>query len=100
MSAPASATVAAAPRITSGSGPKSCTETGCSSGSMRSISSSVRRLPWRIAKLETISDTAIPAPWRRACMRTNQFPIPASGASRTRFSISTPPIENGSVSGG
>ena len=38
-----------------------------------------------MAKLETISETAIPAPWRLACRRTNQLPIPASGASSTRL---------------
>src|SRR4051812_27412710 len=51
-------------------------------------------------KLETISDTASPAPWRRAWRRTNQLPMPASGASSTRLEISTPPISNGSVSAG
>ena len=45
----------------------------------------VRRLRWATAKLETISETASPAPWRRACRRTNQLPIPASGASTTRL---------------
>src|SRR5882757_6629096 len=53
-----------------------------------------------MAKLETISETASPAPWRLACRRTNQLPIPASGASRTRLAIGTPPISNGSVSSG
>ena len=32
-------------------------------------------------------ETARPAPWRRACRRTNQLPIPASGASSTRLAI-------------
>jgi hypothetical protein len=32
-------------------------------------------------------------------MRTNQLPMPASGASRIRFEISTGPILNGLVSG-
>ncbi len=58
----ASATVAAATRITSGSEPNSCTETAASSGWMRSISVRVRWLRWAIAKLETISETARPAP--------------------------------------
>src|SRR5271154_58364 len=34
---------------------------------------------------ETISDTAMPAPKRFACRRTNQLPIPASGARITRL---------------
>src|SRR3954471_11227436 len=67
---------------------------------MRSSSRIVFSLRWWRAKLETISDTAIPAPWRLACRRTNQLPIPASGASRTRFAIGTPPISKGSVSSG
>ena len=79
-------------RITSGSDPKSCSETTPSSGWTRSISSRVRRLPCARAKLETISETARPAPWRFAWRRTNQLPIPASGASRTRFGIRTSPI--------
>ena len=64
-SAPASATRAAAERITSGSCPNSWIETGPPSrsrGSITSSSSSVRRFSWWIAKLETISDTAKPAP--------------------------------------
>ena len=62
-------------------------------GAARSISSTVRRLRCAIAKLETISETASPAPWRCACRRTNQLPIPASGASRTRFGmLDGPPI--------
>ena len=60
---------------------------------------SVRSLRWWRPKLETISETASPAPWRRACRRTNQLPIPASGASRTRLAISHPAdLENGSES--
>src|ERR1051325_1405929 len=55
----------------------------------------VLSLRWWIAKLETISLTARPAPCRRACRRTNQFPIPASGASSTRLGTSTGPIVNG-----
>ena len=47
----------------------------------------VRSLRWWSAKLETISETASPAPWRRAWRRTNQLPIPASGASSTRLAI-------------
>ena len=43
-SAPASATIAAAERITSGSWPKSWIETGCSSGWIRSSSRRVRSL--------------------------------------------------------
>src|SRR3954453_10278061 len=42
-------------------------------------------LPLWIAWLETISETTCPAPWRRACMRMHQLPIPASGASSSRF---------------
>jgi hypothetical protein len=48
-SAPAAATVAAAPRMTSGSAPKSWTATGCSSGWIRSISRRVRSFLWLIA---------------------------------------------------
>src|SRR4051812_3356363 len=33
-------------------------------------------------------------------MRTNQLPIPASGARIARFGSSTPPMSNGSVSAG
>src|SRR5438270_9295502 len=44
-----------------------------------------------MAKLETISDTASPAPWRLAWRRTNQLPIPARGASTTRLGMGTPP---------
>ena len=62
MSAPASATTAAAERMTSGSWPKSWMATGPSSGWTRSSSVSVRSLPWWMAKLETISETASPAP--------------------------------------
>src|SRR5215208_3560537 len=51
-----------------------------------------------MAKLDTISDTARPAPWRLACRRTNQLPIPASGASTTRLGIVRPPSSQGSVS--
>ena len=64
-SAPRSATVAAAERMTSGSWPKSWIETGPparSSGWMRSSSRIVFSLRWWMAKLETISDTASPAP--------------------------------------
>src|SRR3954454_3714076 len=99
-SAPASAATAAPERITSASWPKSCTETGCSSGWMRISSRRVRSLRWCRPKLETISETASPAPWRFACRRTNQLPIPASGASRTRLAIGTPPISKGSVRAG
>src|SRR3954449_5574522 len=67
---------------------------------MRSSSRIVRSLRWWMAKLEPISETASPAPWRLACRRTNQLPIPARGASRTRLGISTSPIRKGSVSGG
>ena len=94
------ATVAAASRITAGSEPKSWIETGPSSGWMRSISVTVRRLRWATAKLETISETASPAPYRCACRRTNQFPIPASGASSTRLGMSTSAMRNGDASGG
>ena len=64
-SAPASATVAAAERMTSGSWPNSCTATGPparSVGWMRSISPTVFSLRWWTPKLDTISDTASPAP--------------------------------------
>src|SRR3954447_23999186 len=64
---------------------------------MRSSSSCVWRLPWWIANDETISDAASPAPWRCACRRTNQLPMPASGASITRFGIVRPPRVQGSV---
>ena len=56
-------------------------------GWIRSSSRIVRSLRWCRPKLETISETASPAPWRRACRRTNQLPIPASGASSTRLAI-------------
>src|SRR5436305_13390053 len=49
-----------------------------------------------MAKLETISETTSPAPKRRACRRTNQLPIPASGASTTRLGTGTPPSDQGS----
>src|SRR2546423_14025 len=83
--------------MTSGSCPKSWIETGCSSGWMRRNSRRVRLSPYLIPKLETISDTASPAPWRRACMRMNQLPIPASGARIARFGRRTPPSSQGSV---
>src|SRR4051812_38387204 len=51
-----------------------------------------------MAKLEIISETASPAPKRLACRRTNQLPMPASGASITRLGISTSPIVHGSCS--
>ena len=35
-----------------------------------------------MAKLDTISLVAIPAPWRRACRRTNHVPMPASVGRR------------------
>src|SRR3954453_21816852 len=72
-------------------------DTGCSSGWMRRNSRRVRLSPYLIPKLETISDTASPAPWRRACMRMNQLPIPASGASSARFGRRATPSPNGSV---
>src|SRR4051794_9966400 len=62
---------------------------------MRRNSRRVRLSPYLIPKLETISDTASPAPWRRACMRMNQLPIPASGARITRFGRRTPPSSQG-----
>src|SRR4051794_24536908 len=99
-SAPASRAFSAAIFMTSGSCPKSWIDTGCSSGWIRRNSRSVRLSPYLIPKLETISDTASPAPWRRACMRMNQLPIPASGARIARFGSSTPPSSNGSVSEG
>jgi hypothetical protein len=61
-SAPRSAAIPAAIRITSGSWPKSWIGTGCSSGWMRRNSSSVRRSPYFSPKLETISLNARPAP--------------------------------------
>src|SRR4051812_8986335 len=64
---------------------------------MRRNSRSVRLSPYLIPKLETISDTARPAPWRRACMRMNQLPIPARGARTARFGRRTPPSVQGSV---
>src|SRR5438309_1995777 len=39
----------------------------------------------------------MPAPYRRACRRTNQLPIPASGARTTRLATGTPPIVQLSV---
>ena len=99
-SAPASAAIAAAERITSGSWPNSWIETGCSAGWMRKSSRMVRSLRWWSPKLETISETARPAPCRRAWRRTNQLPIPARGASSTRFETVTSPMRNGVVSGG
>ena len=59
------ATVAAAERMTSGSWPKSWIATGPparSAGSMRSISVVVFSLRWCTPKLDTISETTIPAP--------------------------------------
>src|SRR4051794_41472166 len=64
---------------------------------MRRNSRRVRLSPYLIPKLETISDTAKPAPWRRACMRTNQLPMPASGARIARFGRLTPPSSQGSL---
>src|SRR4051794_11904656 len=96
-SAPASRAFSAAIFMTSGSCPKSWIETGCSSGWMRRNSRSVRLSPYLIPKLDTISDTASPAPWRRACMRMNQLPMPASGASTARFGRRMPPSSQGSV---
>ncbi len=58
----------------------------------------MRSLRWWMAKLETISETARPAPWRLAWRRTNQLPIPASGASTTRLATGTPPSVQLSVS--
>ena len=101
-SAPAAATLRAAERMTAGSCPKSCTETGPrsrSSGTIRRSSVTVLALRWCTPKLETISDTARPAPKRLACRRTNQLPMPASGASTTRLGIRTPPISKGSRRG-
>src|SRR5271170_960065 len=40
---------------------------------------------------ETISETAMPAPKRLACSRTNQLPMPASGASITRLGTRSVP---------
>ena len=104
-SAPRSATVAAAERMTSGSWPKSWMATGPrppdrSSGWMRSSSVTVFSLRWWTPKLDTISETARPAPWRLACSRTNHVPMPASGARTTRLGIRTPPMAKGSVSSG
>src|SRR3954447_2507288 len=64
---------------------------------MRRNSRSVRLSPYLIPELETISDTARPAPWRRSCMRMNQLPIPASGARIARFGRRTPPSSQGSL---
>src|SRR5690348_4718356 len=50
-----------------------------------------------MAKLETISETTSPAPWRLAWRRTNQLPIPASGARTTRLATGTPPSVQPSV---
>ena len=102
-SAPIDATVAAAERITSESAPNSWIAIGPparSRGSIRRSSVQVFALRWWIAKLDTISETTRPAPNRRACRRTNQLPIPASGASTTRLGSSSGPIDSGSVSAG
>src|SRR5919206_4330681 len=48
-----------------------------------------------MAKLEIISETVRPAPYRLACRRTNQLPMPASGASTTRLGTVTSPSRNG-----
>ena len=50
------------------------------------------------AEAETISDTTSPAPWRFAWRRTNQLPMPASGASTTRLASLRPPSVQVSVS--
>src|SRR5215211_6977215 len=71
---------------------------GCSSGWTRRNSRSVRLLPLASAELETISDTTSPAPKRLAWRRTNQLPMPASGASTTRFGMVIPPRVQLSVS--
>src|SRR4051794_29280938 len=105
-SAPASATVSAAEAMTSGSLPKSWIEIGPgvavarSSGWMRRSSRMVFSLRWWIACEETISDTVRPAPKRRACRRTHQFPIPARGASTTRLGTVSGPRAQESVSFG
>ena len=57
----------------------------------------MRGSPYFSPKLDTISDTTSPAPWRFACSRTNQLPMPASGASTTRFAIVRPPRVQGVV---
>src|SRR5918998_1158138 len=44
-----------------------------------------------MAWLETISEMARPAPKRLACSRTNQLPMPASGARTTRLGMVRPP---------
>src|SRR3954468_9159794 len=72
--------------------------TGCSSGWIRRNSRWVRSSPYFRPKLDTISETTRPAPWRLAWRRTNQLPMPASGASTTRFAIWTPPRVQESVS--
>src|ERR1700683_4524371 len=46
---------------------------------------------------ESISETAMPAPWRLACRRTNQLPMPASGASITRLGTLSGPSCQGAV---
>ena len=48
--------------MTSGSCPKSCSATGFSSGTVRSISPIVFSLRWWMPKLDTISETTSPAP--------------------------------------
>ena len=58
----------------------------------------VRRSPCTRPKLDTISDTTRPAPWRFAWSRTNQLPMPASGASTTRLASLRPPSVQLSVS--
>src|SRR5437763_14038090 len=90
----------AAIRITSASWPNSCTAIGCASGCILRNSRCVRSSPYLRPKLDTISDTAKPAPWRLAWRRTNQLPIPASGASTTRLGSSMPARVQGVLSEG
>src|SRR3954469_11125364 len=63
---------------------------------MRRNSRCVRSSPYLRPKLDTISDTTRPAPKRFAWRRTNQLPMPASGARTSRFSSSCPPSVQGS----
>ena len=69
-----------ATRITSRRGRRAGPRPGAPPGESSETASWVRRSPQ--PKLDTISETASPAPWRRAWSRTNQFPIPPAAPAR------------------
>ncbi len=77
--------------IISGSEPKSCSDTGCSFGSMVR-SSSVLRFLYRIALALTISMHTSPAPCSLQSKRNGRSLTPAIGASIKLFSKVTFPI--------